>query len=188
MLSQDRPLYTPAEYLALEEKAAYKSEYRRGQMVAMAGASLNHNRLAGNIHTALNNRLSDRSCEAFIGDVRLWIPAKELFTYPDVMVICGDPHLFENRPDTVTNPTVIFEILSRSTAGYDRGDKFQAYWTVESFAEYVLVDQYRVHLEYFRRINPGEWFLRVLTKPDQRLSLESLELEIPLSEIYRNVD
>lgn len=187
MLAQERRLYTHAEYFALEEQAQVKSEYRRGEIIAMAGTSLNHNRIAGNVHTHLNNTLVGKSCEAFIGDVRLWIERRDFYTYPDVMVVCGSPQFVVGRTDTVTNPVVLIEVLSESTAAYDRGDKFQAYWTLPSLAEYVLIDQYRPRVEYFQRISEKEWRLLVLTKGEDVLNLESIAASIPLSQIYRNV-
>ena len=187
MLARERHVYTHAEYFALEEQAEVRNEYWQGDLVAMTGGSLNHNRIAGNAYTALNNALAGESCEAFIGDVRVWIEQKDIFTYPDVMVICGQPELLEGRIDTITNPKIIVEVLSESTVGYDRSDKFQAYWTLDSLAEYVLIDQYRVRVEYFRRVSEKEWRLLVLTRPDEILTLESVGVEIPLDAIYRHV-
>ncbi len=187
MFAKQQDIYTPEEYLALEEQAEYKNEYRRGQIVAMTGASLNHNRIVGNVYAALYNSLEIKSCEVFMSDLRLWIEQKELFTYPDVMGVCGAPEFLEDRTDTITNPKVIIEVLSKSTAGYDRGDKFQAYWTLGTFEEYVLIDQYRIHIEYFRRMSDKEWRLRILTKEVDILRLESVTVEIPVSKIYRNV-
>jgi Uma2 family endonuclease len=187
MLTHEKHYYTHAEYFAQEEQAETKSEYRRGEIIAMAGTSLNHNRIARNSAFAINQAIKNKPCEVFIGDVRLWIAKKDFFTYPDVMVICGQPVLVEGRPDTVSNPTVVIEVLSESTAGYDRSDKFRAYWTLDSLAEYVLIDQYRQQVEYFRRVSEKEWRLLVLTKPEDALPLESLEVTVPLSEIYRGV-
>jgi Uma2 family endonuclease len=190
MLVQDTERYdhyTPEEYLALEEKAEYKSEYRQGQIVALAGASVNHNRITRNISTALTNAFEAKLCEVFVSDLRLWIHQKKLFTYPDVMIVCGDLKFVKDRTDTITNPKVIIEVLSESIAAYDRGDKFQAYWTLDSFEEYVLIDQYRIQVEYFRKVSEKEWKLLILTKADDILKLESVEVEIPLGKIYHNV-
>ncbi len=187
MLAQQQPRYTHAEYFALEEQSETKNDYVRGDIVAMTGASLNHNRLTRNLVTALTNKLAGISCEAFAGDLRLWIAARDIFTYPDVMVICGSAQFYEQRTDTITNPTVIFEVLSKSTEGYDRSDKFHAYWTLATFEEYILVDQYRLQVEYFRRLNEKEWRLIVLTKADDSLRLEAVGLEISLEQIYRHV-
>ena len=187
MLAKERHFYTHEEYFALEEKAEYKSEYRQGEIVAMAGASANHNRISGNVFNALSNTIESKPCEVFMSDLRLWIEKKDLYTYPDVMAICGGLRFAKRRTDTVTNPKVIIEVLSESTEAYDRSDKFRAYWTLDSFEEYVLIDQYRVHVEYFRRMSEKEWLLRVLTKTDDVLKLESIDVEIPLGKIYRNV-
>jgi Uma2 family endonuclease len=187
MLARKSSFYTPAEYLAFEEKAETKSEYYDGEIMAMAGISLNHNRIAGNIHTTLNVALRDKPCETFMGDIRVWIEQRRFYVYPDVMVICGQPKFVKGRTDTITNPQVIIEVLSESTEKYDRTEKFQAYWMLDSLAEYILIDQYRLRVDYFRQLNERDWLLRVLTKPEDRLTLESIGLEIPLSDIYRNV-
>ncbi len=187
MLAKEQRYHTLEEYFVLEQKAEYKSEYHRGKIVAMAGASLEHNRIVSNVHAALYNMLEAKLCDVFASDLRLWIEKKSRVVYPDVMVICGEPELVTGRTDTITNPKVIIEVLSESTERYDRGHKFQAYWTLDSFEEYVLIDQYRIRVEYFRRVSEKEWLLRVLTKLDETLQLESLGVEIPLSQIYRNV-
>ncbi len=186
-MNQENPLYSPQDYFILEEKAGYKSEYRQGRIVSMAGASADHNRITGNLFNALSNIISARPCEVFMSDLRLWVEARDLYTYPDLMVVCGGPQFLPGRTDTVTNPLLIVEVLSESTAGYDRGEKFHAYWTLASLQEYVLVDQYRLRVEYFRQMSEKEWLLRVLTRPDDLLHLESVGASIPLSQIYRNV-
>ncbi|NJN96257.1 MAG: Uma2 family endonuclease [Anaerolineales bacterium] len=187
MLAQERRLYSHAEYFALEEQAQVKSEYRCGEIIAMAGTSLNHNRIAKNVSFAIDQAVAGKSCESFIGDVRLWIERRDFYTYPDVMVVCGPPQFAAGRTDTVTNPVVLIEVLSESTAAYDRGDKFQAYWTLPSLAEYVLIDQYRLRVDYFQRISEKEWRLLVLTKKDEALAFESIEVSVLLEQIYRNV-
>ena len=184
---KQRRVYTRAEYLLLEEKAEYKSEYRQGEIVAMTGASLDHHRIIISLSTFLTNAFESKSCEVFTNDLRLWIERKRLYTYPDVMVVCDKPEFVEGRTDTIVNPKIIIEVLSKSTESYDRGDKFHAYWTLDTFAEYVLIDQYRLHVEYFRKIDEKVWEIIVLTKADERLNLKSIEVEIPLGKIYRNV-
>src|SRR5262245_42509893 len=114
MLAKEDRFYTPAEYFALEEQAAYKSEYRQGEIIAMAGGSLNHNRIAKNTCFAIDEALMGKPCESFLGDVRLWIAKKELYTYPDIMVVCGPVELAEGRTDTLTNPLLLIEVLSES--------------------------------------------------------------------------
>lgn len=179
--------YTPEQYLALEEQANYKSEYRQGQILAMAGGTLNHNRIAGDVYTSIKSQVRKKECETFIGHVRLSIDRKKMYTYPDVMVVCGEPEFVEGRNDTIVNPKIVLEVLSKSTGGYDRSDKFHAYWSLESFEEYVLIDQYRVHVECFRRQSEKIWELNVLTDIEDVLSLHSIKAEIPLREIYQSV-
>ncbi len=179
--------YTFEEYLALEEKAESKSEYHQGEIVSMAGASFEHNLIAGNIFNGLSNRLNDKPCYVIQSDLRLWIAQSERCTYPDIMVICGEPVFFKNRRDIITNPQIIIEVLSASTEKLDRGDKFRAYWQLDSLKEYALVDQYQMRVEYFRRVDEKIWELRIYTKADERLTLPALEVELPLSEIYRSV-
>lgn len=187
MLANEQRFYTFEEYLAYEEQAEYKSEYRQGQIVAMAGASLAHNRIVSNIHATLYNALQTKPCDVFTSDLRLWVKQENRAVYPDIMVICGEPHLVEGRTDTVTNPKLIIEVLSKSTAEDDRSDKFQAYWSLDTFEEYVLVDQYRVRVEYFRRVNEKLWELLVFTQSGDILTLKSIKVELPLDKIYHQV-
>lgn len=187
MLAKEEPQYTFEEYLILEEKAEYKSEYRQGRIVAMAGASLAHNRIVSNIHATLYNALDSTPCDVYMSDLRVWIKAENRAVYPDVTVICGEPQLVEGRSDTVTNPKLIIEVLSKSTAEEDRSDKFQAYWSLDSFEEYVLVDQYRLRVEYFRRVSEKLWELLVFTQPDDILTLKSVGVDLPLARIYHQV-
>ncbi|OQY30761.1 MAG: hypothetical protein B6243_09685 [Anaerolineaceae bacterium 4572_5.2] len=187
MLAKQSQRYTPQEYLLREAKAEYKSEYHRGEIVALAGASINHNRIARNITTALTNASEAGGCEAFSSDLRVWIKARDRYVYPDVAVTCGEIDFVEGRSDTITNPKIIIEVLSESTESYDRGDKFRAYWALDSLDEYVLVDQYRMRVEYFRQLNERDWFLRVFTKAEEALELKSPGVEIALEQIYRNV-
>jgi Uma2 family endonuclease len=187
MLAKEQSFYTPEEYLALEEQADYKSEYYHGEIIAMSGGSLNHNRIAKNISFAIDEMLAGQPGESFIGDVRLWVEKKNLYTYPDVMVVCDGAELVAGRTDTIINPKVVIEVLSASTERYDRGDKFRAYWTLNSIEEYVLIDQYGPRVEYFRRVSEKEWRLLVLTKMDDVLSLASIQVDLSLIQIYRNV-
>lgn len=133
--------YTPEEYLELEEAAEYKSEYIDGQIIPMAGGTANHNRISLNLSAALNFAFRQQDYEVFMGDVRLWIPQKLTYTYPDMMILAGEPEFFNNRKDVILNPQIIVEVLSKSTKGYDREDKFQAYRTLSTFQEYLLIDQ-----------------------------------------------
>ncbi len=184
-LTKKSYFYTPEEYFAME--AEYKSEYHHGEVVAMAGASPNHNRISGNVFRVIGNALEDKPCEVFMNDLRLWVEQKNQATYPDVMVVCEGLKFADGRMDTITNPQIIIEVLSKSTEAYDRSDKFHAYWTLETLKEYVLIDQYRIRVEYFRRLDEKTWELRIFTQLDDLLSLKSIEIKIPLDKIYHKV-
>src|SRR5437868_8492820 len=141
MSSQPKTLLTPEEYLAIERKAEYRSEYLNGEMFAMTGASRKHNLIALNIAGELRQQLKSKPCEAYVNDMRVRIPATDLYTYPDVTVVCGDPEFEDAFIDTLLNPTLLIEVLSESTESYDRGKKFGYYRTIQSLAEYLLVAQ-----------------------------------------------
>ena len=153
---------TPEEYLEIEEKANYKSEYYNGETFALAGASINHNRIAGNLYANLNIALRGKSCEAFMADMRLWIKKEDLFTYPDVMVICGEPKFYQERKDTIVNPILIIEVLSDSTEIYDKGQKFVFYRSIPTLQDYIVIDQKRVQIEHHHKINDFEWHSKKL--------------------------
>lgn len=179
--------YTPEEYLELESAADYKSEYIDGKIIPMAGGSTNHNRIAGNLYAALNYAFRQQDYEVFIGDVRLWIPNKRIYTYPDVMVVAGEPEYFNNRTDTITNPQVIVEVLSKSTESYDREDKFRAYRTIATFEEYLLIDQTRILVEHYSKTGKKRWELREYDEEDVAIALNSLPFEISLQDLYNKV-
>ena len=180
--------YTPEEYLALEETAEFKSEYHDGEIVPMTGGTTNHNRIARNMLIALSLQLRGQDYEVFIADVRLWIPRVKRFTYPDVMVIAGQPEYYNNRKDTITNAQVIMEVLSKSTKGYDRSDKFKFYRTIPSFQEYILLDQNQMFIEQFSKQENKRWSYSVYDEEDLALTFSSLQVEVPLTDIYEKVD
>ena len=180
--------YTPEEYLALEETAEYKSEYYRGEIFAMAGASINHNRIVSNLNVILSQKLLKKNCEAFVSDMRLQVEPRDLFTYPDIIEVCGKPQFYQNRDDTITNPQIIFEILSESTKNYDRGEKFEFYRAIPTLREYVLVDQYKIHVEHFSIIETGKWILTEYDDVHHDLKLTAVDLTIPLQTIYSRVE
>ncbi|MBE9236475.1 Uma2 family endonuclease [Anabaena aphanizomenioides LEGE 00250] len=180
--------YTPEEYLELEATAEYKSEYIEGQIIPIAGASINHNRITGNFYAELNFAFRQQDkYEVFNSDIRLWIPQKLIYTYPDVMIIADEPEFFNNRKDTITNPQVIIEVLSKSTKGYDREDKFAAYRTIPNFQEYLLIDQTRIHVEQFSKTGKKRWNLFEYDEEDENISLVTVPLEISLQNLYNKV-
>ncbi|HEX9652218.1 MAG TPA: Uma2 family endonuclease [bacterium] len=180
--------FTREEYLAREETAEYKSEYYRGEIFAMAGTSATHNRILLNLASFLNRELPKKRCDVFASDIRLQVESKDLFTYPDIMAVCDKPQFYENRNDTITNPLIIFEILSESTKNYDRGDKFEFYRAIPTLKEYVLIDQYKVHVEQFAIGDAGKWVLTEHNEIHNELKLIALDLTIPLQTIYSRVE
>jgi Uma2 family endonuclease len=184
----EKRYYSTEEYLALEELADCKSEYIDGEIVPMAGGSTNHNRIAGNFYAALNFAFKTEDYEVFMSDVRLWIPQRRIYTYPDVMVVAGEPEYYNNRTDTITNPRVIIEVLSLSTQGYDRSNKFEAYRTIPTFEEYLLIDQTRIYIEHFSKTDNKRWSFCEYDESNDAIALASVSFEISLVDIYNKVD
>lgn len=171
----------------MERKADFKSEYDGGFITATAGTSRVHNLIAGNLHGEIRSQFKGRKCESYIGDVRLCVSATGLYTYPDVMAVCGDREFLDADVDTLVNPTMIIEILSPTTEAYDRGRKFRHYQRLQSLREYVLVAQEEVRVERFTR-RGDDWILSVFSSLDDTLRLDSIDCEIALREIYDKVE
>jgi Uma2 family endonuclease len=178
---------TEAEYLALERAADHKSEFYDGEMFAMAGGSPMHSLIAANFIAAVAVRLKGSPCKAFTSDLRLKVEATGLFTYADVAVVCGSIQLSPGTNDVVLNPAVIAEILSDSTEGYDRGEKFRQYQQIPALKEYILVSQHFPRIEQFQR-REGEWALRTAEGMSASLSLPSLKVTLELSEVFAGVE
>ena len=187
MSAVPKPLLTPQEYLARERRAETKSEYLRGEVFAMAGASREHNLIAGNISRELGQQLRERECEVYQGDMRVKVSPTGLYTYPDVTVVCGEPEFEDAEVDTLLNPKVLVEVLSPSTADYDRGGKFTHYRRLPSLQEYVLISQDRPLVEHYVRQGQDEWLLTEQSSLEDTLVLPSIECQLPLSEIYLKV-
>jgi Uma2 family endonuclease len=179
--------YTPEEYLALEESAEFRSEFEDGEIVAMAGSSLNHARIARNIDRAFGRRLK-AECESFTADVKVWVQSYQKFYYPDVLVICGKPKFYEKRNDTIENPKLLIEVLSKSTEAKDRGEKFFVYQKVESVEEYILVSQDKHLVEKFTKQNDGSWKYLATIGIESEVLFESVEETLTLSGIYDLVE
>lgn len=179
--------YTSEEYLALEEKAEYRSEYDNGAIVAMSGGSLNHARIIGNINRAFGVKL-DKDCESVTTDVKVQVEDYRRFYYPDVLVICGKPIFFQKRNDTITNPILIVEVLSDSTESKDRGEKMLAYRSLESLREYVLVSQNKAIVEQYSKTTDGNWIHKATIGLKSAVKFESIEVELSLEEIYQRVE
>lgn len=179
--------YTPEEYLALERNAEFKSEYVDGRILAMTGASVAHNLIAGSIQAELRSRFRGGPCRAFIADVRVQIAGGHRYAYPDVMAVCRQPEFIDGVLDTLTNPVLIVEVLSPSTEVYDRGEKFTHYRSIDTLQEYVLIAQDRPVAERFVR-HGDFWLFSALSGLDASLELTSVGCTIPLRDIYENVD
>jgi len=182
-----RSLLTAQEYLAIERKAEFKSEYFNGEMFAMAGASRPHNRIASSVISALNPQLVKRGCNIYPSDMRVKIKKIGKYTYPDVVVTCGKELFEDDYVDILLNPIVIFEILSHSTQAYDRGEKFQHYQFIESLAEYIIITQDAVRVEQYARRSDRTWLYNEYQNLDDVVKLESVGCELPLRELYVNV-
>jgi Uma2 family endonuclease len=180
-------LYTPEEYLALEDKAEYRHEYRQGEITPMAGGSTQHNRICLNIAGSLNEALVDKAYEVFMADVKLWLPSEQLYTYPDVMVVTEAVNYHLDRSDIILNPQVIIEVLSKSTEDYDRSGKFAQYRTLESFSEYLLIDQTQIRIEHYVKQTPKRWVLESLDATDQQIVFETIPFAISIDTLYRKV-
>lgn len=177
---------TPEEYLAQERASEQKNEYFNGEIFAMAGGSPAHNRITANLIREIDTRLLDGPCITYTGDQRVKVIATELYTYPNVVVVCGEPQFEEGGLDTLLNPTLLVEVLSPSTEAYDRGAKFAHFRRLPSLREYVLVAQDRARVErYFR--NGEIWELTELDGMDAALGLASVPGAIPLARIYDRV-
>ncbi|MEG5060165.1 Uma2 family endonuclease [Microcoleus sp. A2-C5] len=189
MESKPQSYYSPTEYFDSEEAAEYKSEYHRGQIVPMAANSANHNMIVGDFVTPLNFAFKGQKYyHLFALGLRLWIPQKQFCTYPDVMVVAGKLEFAEGRKDAITNVVMVAEVLSKSTANYDRGDKFKLFRTIPTFREYVLIDQYEMHVEQFCKRDDNKWVLSEYDGADAVLALSSVSFEMSLGEMYDRVD
>ena len=181
-----RTYLTPEEYIAAERKATLKSEYLSGEIVAMSGASLAHNLITVNTVTQLYNQLTEGGCRVFTGDMRVGIGAGVSYFYPDVTVVCDEPRFEDDAFDTLINPQVVIEVLSDSTANYDRGEKFIRYRQLESLQEYILISQDQVHVEHYRQ--GKQWILSEFSVLENVLPLVSIGAELSLNQIYRFVE
>jgi Uma2 family endonuclease len=184
--SQPQP-HTAEEYLALEVESERRNEYRNGEIIPMTGGTPEHNEIAGNLIYLLKSVLRGQPYSIFVTDQRLWIPDLDLYTYPDIMVIQCPLELKPGRKDTVTNPLLIAQVLSDSTQGYDRGEKFESYRTLATFQEYLLIDQSKPHVEQFVRQSEHQWLFTEYRGLDTQVRLSSLPVELTLKDLYEGV-
>ena len=186
---QENVKITPEAYLEIERTSEIKHEYFDGEIFAMTGASLSHNRINRNIIQKMGIQLDGSSCEALASDMRVKIEGIEKYTYPDIAVVCGDIELEEKKGlDTLLNPIVIIEILSKSTEAYDRGTKFQHYQFISSLKEYILVSQHLCRIEQYVRRDAGKWIYSSYDEMGQSMTMASINCELLLSDVYYRVE
>ncbi|SPE42792.1 conserved hypothetical protein [Candidatus Sulfopaludibacter sp. SbA3] len=194
MSTQPKTFLTEEEYLEIERKAEFKSEYFGGEMFAMAGAfgmagaKEPHNLLVGNLFATLHQQLRSRHCRVYPSDMRVQIAASGLYTYPDVVSVCGDRRFLDEQRDTLLNPNLVAEVLSPSTEAYDRGRKSEHYRTIESLSEYLLISSDRVHLDLFTRQSDGRWLLTSAGDLHDTVELQSIGCRVLLSDLYEKVE
>lgn len=184
----EKKTYTPEEYLEFEVTSEERHEYENGEIRLMTGGTPNHNDIAGNLYILLKQTLRKKSYRVFNLDQRLWLPEPNLYTYPDIMVVKQPIQLQEGRTDTVMNPCLIAEVLSKSTKDYDRSGKFVAYRTIETFQEYLLIDQYQIHVEHYVKQNSNQWLLSEYSDPEVTLSLSAIDLQLKIADLYEDIE
>lgn len=182
-----KTLLTPEQYLAQERRAEFKSEYYRGEVFAMAGASFEHTLIKDNLAREAGNQLKDGDCRVLTSDMRVKVPASVLYTYPAILIVCDVPQFEDTQRDTLLNPTIIIEVLSDSTEKYDRGDKFRQFRDIPSLKEYVLASQSAAVIERYVRQTNDDWLLTTFDNLSGTFEFASIPVRIALSELYRGV-
>lgn len=185
-LAYKKESLTDAEYLRIERQAFEKSEFINGRIVATAGASENHNIISSNLLIEIGIQTRKTNCRPFSSDMR--VKAKKgNYYYPDTVVVCGERKFEDNKKDVLLNPKVIVEVLSKSTKLKDHNEKLDSYMSLADLTDYALIEQDTMRIEHFIKINEKEWNVRLLTEKADKLVLESINCEISLDEIYREV-
>jgi Uma2 family endonuclease len=187
MSSERKTHLRPEEYLALERKALIRSEYLDGDMVAMSGGSREHNLIVTNLVGELRALLRGRPCEVYPSNMRVKVPTSGLYTYPDIVVVCGEPQFEDANVDTLLNPTILMEVLSDSTESYDRGTKFAHYRKIDPLVEYLLVSQREYRIEHYVRQQEGPWGRSETRGLTGRLDLSSIQCSLDMTAIYERV-
>jgi Uma2 family endonuclease len=182
-----RKTFTESEYLELERNADFKSEYYNGEIFAMAGATLIHNKIVSNLIFLFNQFLKDKPCDVYPSDLRLQVEKSGLYTYPDITIVCGKTELLDNKFDTLKNPTILIEVLSDSTEKYDRGQKFSFYREIPSLKEYILVSSKTVKIEKFKRLEDGN-YLYIESNEHQPFPIDSIKMNLNLEDVYNKID
>ncbi|MEG3969594.1 Uma2 family endonuclease [Microcoleus sp. T2B6] len=180
--------YTAEEYLELEINSPDRHEFINGEIVLMAGGTPDHNEITSILNAILRVSLKGKPYSIFASDQRVWVPHLNNYTYPDVMVVARPIELQSGRTDTITNPLLIAEVLSKGTKAYDRDEKFAAYRSIPSFQEYLLIDQYRLQVEQYSKTEANKWIFSEYSCMGDRLSLKSVAVEISLADLYENIE
>jgi Uma2 family endonuclease len=180
---------TEEEYLLIERQSLEKNEYFNGEIFAMAGSSEEHANISSNINSLIHLQLRKRPCKTYQSDLRVHIPKTGLYTYPDVVIVCGKPQLLDDTYlDTLVNPTLIVEVLSPTTADYDKGAKFEHYRTIDSLQEYVLVWQDKKRVARYTKQTDNSWLLTDFIGEDAEIELKSIECRLTMDDIYDKVE
>lgn len=177
----------PEEYLAMEREATDRHEYYKGEVFLMSGASFKHNVIEDNIRVLIGSHLKGKNCRSFGSNLRVHIPSNTLYTYPDVLIVCDEPKFADDVFDTLLNPSVLIEILSPSTANYDRGTKWDLYREIESLKEYILLDSTAVHLVHYTKNSDGTWTLSELKSKEQSFTMPTIGLQLSMADVYEGV-
>jgi Uma2 family endonuclease len=188
MQPEARQRCTAEEYLSLERSRPERHEYFAGEMFAMGGASERHNLIVTNVVGELRLQLKSQPCRIYANDMRVKVAPTGLYTYPDIVVVCGEARFDDEQRDTLLNPTLLVEVLSKSTEAYDRGEKFEHYRKLDSLAEYVLISQEKVHVDHYLRQPDRHWLLSETGTLDSTVRLAVIGCDLALAEIYDKVD
>lgn len=186
-MQQRKLTITPQKYLEIERQAETKSEYLAGDIFAMSGATRRHNLIVRNLTRRLDPRYDGKSCEVYASDMRVEVGPTRMYTYPDLVVVCGEPRFKDAVEDTLLNPTIIVEVLSKSTASYDRGEKFEHYRRLDSLTDYLLIAQDRASIEHRVRQADDTWRLIHYYGLDSIVPLPAIGCELRLSEVYEMI-
>ncbi len=189
-LNEPVPVYkniSAAEYLAVERNAFEKHEYYQGEVFAMSGASIKHNMIFSHVFGELASKLKGKNCMPFGSDLRIHIPKNTLYTYPDISIVCGETKCTDDFFDTAVNPSVIIELLSKTTRSYDKGKKFSLYRDIDSLLEYILIDTERIHVEKHIRNNDNSWQLTEFKSLEDSFLINTVNLSISLKDIYEGI-
>nr|WP_216634805.1 Uma2 family endonuclease [Gloeomargarita lithophora] len=188
MQAEEKKFFTLDEYLELEVNSNTRHEYIDGEIIPMTGGTPEHNEIASILNALLRVSLKGRPYSIFVADQRLWIPDRKLYTYPDVMAVPRPLERQQGRTDTITNPVMIAEVLSKSTKSYDRDEKFSAYRTIPTLREYLLIDQYTPHVEQYSKTDSHKWIFTESNDLESSISFSSIPFEIRLADLYESVE